>query len=80
MVATRTFAVVLEPDEQEGGFTVIVPALPGVISEGDSAEEALENARDAIRLCLEDLAEQGQMIPQSDDGVRLERVEIAIAS
>lgn len=79
MLATRTFAVVLEPDAQDGGFTAIVPALPGVITEGDSAEEALENARDAIRLCLEHLAEQGQMIPQGDDGVRLERVEIAVA-
>ncbi len=44
--------VVLEPSE-EGGYTVYVPALPGCISEGDSAEEALKNIREAIELYLE---------------------------
>ncbi len=41
------YDVVLIPAE-EGGFTVIVPALPGCISEGETEEEALENIRDAI--------------------------------
>ncbi len=75
----RNFAVVLEPAE-DGGFTVIVPALPGVVTEGDSLEEALANAREAIELCLEDLAEQGSEIPQSDPDARLERIEVPIAS
>ncbi len=44
--------VVLEPSD-EGGYTVIVPSLPGCISEGDSREEALTNVREAIGLCLE---------------------------
>lgn len=44
--------VVLEPSE-EGGFTAIVPSLPGCISEGDSKEEALKNIREAIELYLE---------------------------
>jgi predicted RNase H-like HicB family nuclease len=46
------FKVVLEPSE-EGGFTVLVPALPGCISEGDTVEEALANIREAIELYLE---------------------------
>jgi predicted RNase H-like HicB family nuclease len=44
--------VVLEPSE-EGGFTVYVPSLPGCISEGGTAEEALTNIREAIELYLE---------------------------
>ncbi len=44
--------VVLEPSE-EGGYTVIVPSLPGCISEGDTEEEALANIREAIELYLE---------------------------
>lgn len=75
----RSFAVVLEPDS-EIGFTAVVPALPGVVTEGDSLDEALEKARDAIHLCLEDLAEQGLEIPESDVGARLERVEVASAA
>ena len=44
--------VVLEPSD-EGGYTVIVPSLPGCISEGDSREEALANIKEAIELYLE---------------------------
>jgi len=42
--------VVLKPQEQEGGYTVIVPSLPGCISEGDTREEALLNIKEAIKL------------------------------
>jgi predicted RNase H-like HicB family nuclease len=44
--------VVLEPQE-EGGFTVRVPSLPGCISEGDSRRDALKNIKEAIELYLE---------------------------
>ena len=47
-------AIHLIPAE-EGGFTVIVPALPGCISEGDTKEEALRNIREAIELYLEQI-------------------------
>ena len=44
--------VVLEPSE-EGGLTGYVPAQPGCFSEGETAEEALTNIREAIALYLE---------------------------
>ena len=44
--------VVLEPSD-EGGYTAIVPALPGCISEGDTRDEALANIQEAIQLYLE---------------------------
>jgi len=44
--------IILEPSE-DGGFTVIVPSLPGCISEGDSREEAIKNIREAIELYIE---------------------------
>lgn len=44
--------VVLEPSD-EGGYTVWVPSLPGCISEGETAEEALASIREAIDLYLE---------------------------
>lgn len=48
----RVFTVALEEDE-DGGYTVWVPSLPGCISEGDTREEALANIREAIELYLE---------------------------
>ena len=44
--------VLLEASD-EGGYTVYVPSLPGCISEGETAEDALTNIREAIELYLE---------------------------
>lgn len=44
--------IYLQPSE-EGGYTVIVPSLPGCISEGETKEEAIKNIREAIELYLE---------------------------
>ena len=57
------FTVLFEPAE-EGGYVVTCPALPGLVTEGDSLEEAREMARDAIRGYLESLRKDGLPIPQ----------------
>ena len=44
--------VILEPQE-EGGYTVYVPSLPGCISQGETKEEALKNIKEAIELYME---------------------------
>jgi predicted RNase H-like HicB family nuclease len=44
--------IVLEPSD-EGGYTALVPALPGCISQGDTRQQALENIQEAIMLYLE---------------------------
>ena len=49
--------VILEPQE-EGGYTVYVPSLPGCVSEGDTKEEALANIKEAIELYLESEANE----------------------
>ncbi|MCL5782698.1 MAG: type II toxin-antitoxin system HicB family antitoxin [Candidatus Thermoplasmatota archaeon] len=56
------YTIILEPDE-EGGYTVTVPALPGCISEGDTKEEAIENIKDAISGYIESLKKHGEPIP-----------------
>jgi antitoxin HicB len=58
----RTFAIVLEP-EDEGGFTVRVPSLPEIVTYGKDEREALAMAEDAIRLVLEDCAARGEPLP-----------------
>jgi len=64
-------SVILEPSE-EGGYTVIVPSLPGCVSEGKTLEEALKNIREAIELYLE---------PVEDDSIfatNVEQLEITV--
>jgi len=75
---TRSFTVILEPDLEEGGFTVIVPALPGCVTQGDTREEALANAREAITGHLQALARLGQRPPEGDVEVDSVQVDVAI--
>ncbi|AFM41937.1 hypothetical protein Desaci_3029 [Desulfosporosinus acidiphilus SJ4] len=71
------YKIVFEWDEGDGGFTVTVPALPGCITEGDTIEEALVNAKEAIRGYLKALEIQGKPIPQSD-AIPFEKQELVI--
>ncbi len=57
--------VVLEPSD-EGGYTAVVPALPGCISEGDTREEALRNVEEAIRLYLEPVEDDSRFAPDAE--------------
>ena len=56
------FKVLIEPDET-GGYVVSCPSLSGCFSQGDTIEEAIENIKEAIELCLEDMKEHGEPIP-----------------
>ena len=58
--------IILEPSE-EGGFTVIVPSLPGCVSEGDTKEEAVANIKEAINLYLEPVEDDQTFNPQSEN-------------
>ena len=51
--AYREYTAVFEPDEEGGGYTVYIPALPGCISEGDTFEQAVANIREAASLYIE---------------------------
>jgi antitoxin HicB len=66
--AVRNYNVVLEPSP-EGGYVAVVPALPGCYSQGDSVEEALSGAREAIELTIEDMEARGKPIPDAAGGL-----------
>lgn len=57
------YTVLFEPAE-EGGYVVTCPALPGLVTEGDTLDEAREMARDAIRGYLESLQKDGLPLPE----------------
>ena len=57
------FTAIFDPAE-EGGYTVTVPSLPGCITEGDTFEEAVEMAEEAILGYLESLKKNNEPIPE----------------
>lgn len=57
------YPVAIEKGDAKNAFGVIVPDLPGCFSAGDSFEEALANAREAIELHLEGLLDAGEPVP-----------------
>jgi predicted RNase H-like HicB family nuclease len=60
------FLVAIEKGDEQHAYGVVVPALPGCFSAGDTLEEALENAREAILLHVEALLDAGQTLPVVD--------------
>jgi len=75
MATNHSYSVILEPQEG-GGFTVLVPALPEVVTEGDTEQEALTNAAEAIRAVLDYRRAHGLAIP-SDASPEIRRVTVA---
>jgi predicted RNase H-like HicB family nuclease len=58
---------VLLREEPEGGYTVIVPSLPGCVTYGETLDEAKRMAKEAIELYIQTLKELGEEI-QTDEG------------
>ena len=60
-----TYRILLRK-EPEGGYTVLVPALPGCITFGETIEEAIKMAKEAIELYLESMIGNGEDIPTEE--------------
>ena len=75
MAENYSFSVVLEPQEG-GGFTMLVPALPEVVTEGDDEKEALANVREAILAIVAYRRENGIPIPNGANP-QVRRVTVA---
>ena len=75
MAKKFSFSVVLEPQEG-GGFTVLVPALPEVVTEGDNEVEALANAQEAIPAILAYRRDHGIAIPD-EVATQIRRITVA---
>ncbi len=61
------YTILLHPDEEQGGYTVTVPSLPGCITEGDTLEEAIAMAKEAIQLYIESLIADGEPVPEEHE-------------
>lgn len=69
------YTAIFEPAE-EGGYVVSVPALPGCATQGETFEEAVFMIKDAIKLYLSVLKEDGEDIPEEKEDVVVTRVAI----
>ena len=58
------YTVLLTPDPEEGGYSVSVPALPGLFTQGDTYDEAIRNAQQAISFHLDCLRAEGEALPR----------------
>ena len=72
----RRYTVLLTPEQDEGGYSVRVPSLPGLHTQGDSYEDAMRNAREAITFHLECLEAEGEPIPEESAAPKLEIVDL----
>lgn len=58
----KSYRILLNP-EPEGGYTVTVPSLPGCITFGETIDEAISMAEEAIELYIESLIAHNEPIP-----------------
>lgn len=61
------FRVVIEPDEEEGGFVAHVANLPGVYGQGETEEEAADSLSESLDFTIRDMMESGEELPESDE-------------
>jgi len=59
---SQTYRILLNP-EPEGGYTVIVPSLPGCVTYGETIDEAIAMAEEAIQLYIESLIAHNEPVP-----------------
>ena len=62
---TLLYRVILRP-EPEGGYTALVPSLPGCITYGDDVDDAIAMAREAIEIYVESLAAHREEVPNEE--------------
>lgn len=71
------YSIVLDPDLEEGGYTVTVPALPGIVTQGETLDEAIAMAKEAIQCHIEGLIADGEPVPEETQKPQIITVSVA---
>ena len=74
---TKRFQVVIEQDE-DGLFVAEVPGIRACYAQGKTFEEAIDNIKDVLAMCLEEMKERGEEIPFQGEIIGVKRVEVAV--
>lgn len=72
------YNVIFSP-EPEGGFTAVVPSLPGCVTYGKNIEEAQKMAKQAIKVYIDSLKKHNEKIP-TDENSLVESLELEYSS
>jgi len=72
----KRYTILVDRDPEDGSYTVTVPALPGIVTQGRDLEDAIAMARDAIRCHIGGLLKDGEQIPEEDEPPQLLTVEV----
>ena len=73
----HVFQVIIEQDEAEY-YVAECPALRACYAQGKTYEEVIENIKDVIALCLEDLKAKKQKLPKPPEIISVQRVEVTV--
>lgn len=73
----RNYTIILEPDAEEGGYTVTVPALPGCVTQGETIEQCIERALEAIAGYIESLMAEGESVPEEAERPQMITISVA---
>ena len=73
----RRYSIVLTPDVEEGGYVVDIPAAPGCHTQGDTLDESIANAREAIAVWIKSAEKHGEAIPDEKAPPQVITIDVA---
>lgn len=72
----RRYTIILEPDTEAGGYTMTVPALPGCITQGETVQQCIERAQEAIAGYIESLVIAGEPVPEETEHPQMITIDV----
>lgn len=74
----RRFVAVVFADAEDGGYIATVPAVPGVVGQGETEEEAYRDVEEALAFHLESMEELGEELPDEPQPTSARAIELAV--
>jgi antitoxin HicB len=71
------FTIILRPEREEGGYSVSVPSLPGCFTQGETIEECIQRAKEAIALHVEGMVAAREPVPEEDEPTQAIQIRVA---
>ena len=73
-----TFEIVVEKEEEGGGYSAHSPTLPGCFSNGKTIEDARRNMQQAVQQHIQALLSHGETVPQNEKLVHVEELTVGV--